>query len=673
MAIEPIIIRPSELPVRTNPVPSEVVPSDNNVTVAGVSWEDGVGAAVPPASQPEAEAGVINSKRMTPLTTKQAIDAQVGAKLAAYTPTSGLADVATSGDYDDLIGKPTLGTAAAADATDFATAAQGGLADTSIQPGDVGSGSDLSVDGGKLALRGDVKGYADELNLLRVDGSTVPVPLQDALLGGEVQADWFRWSTDGTDDALAVQRAIDYLEKLSDSGATSRGGIIRLGRKAYNWETIPETTEPGILIVGQGVGNTSNIYMDVTPYFDDAPTTVWIDHDEGEGIRFKNQGSGVMNFRLAGVQSRWDAAYDADAPAILFKPVDAVNGTVKGAICIGMRIDRHPGAAVKVVGNSLYHRFDHNTIFACKGHGVDVQSGAGDLVDAAHYPGLGTIDSNLIGYIGGNGIHYSDPTATNGGQGFRVRAFNNDIFATCGEASAYTVAASVYFKGENIVIDGNGLSGQTDNPWTDDAVEGAHVSGKNIIIRGNRFINCSQPIAWDGAYTPGNNSNGLVVEYNLVTQASLTVAVFVKVLNPTLAKGLVIRHGPQKTVAGPAFTGWHTAGVAYPLVEWRGTVTSAGGTKTIAAGVLTIDALEHEIAGEGSAADDLDSIVDADGAIPLRGAVVTVYNNQGYTITARHAGGGGNVRTKTAASVAIPSGSGPWQFKSDGFRMWLMD
>lgn len=46
---------------------------------------------------------------------------------------SDLSDVATSGDYDDLINKPTLGTAAAASSSDFATAAQGALADSAVQ------------------------------------------------------------------------------------------------------------------------------------------------------------------------------------------------------------------------------------------------------------------------------------------------------------------------------------------------------------------------------------------------------------------------------------------------------------------------------------------------------------------------------------------------------------
>ena len=47
-----------------------------------------------------------------------------------------------SGDYDDLTDKPTLGTAAATAATDYATAAQGATADSALQP--AGNGSALT-------------------------------------------------------------------------------------------------------------------------------------------------------------------------------------------------------------------------------------------------------------------------------------------------------------------------------------------------------------------------------------------------------------------------------------------------------------------------------------------------------------------------------------------------
>lgn len=126
-------VRPSELSPRASPVATEVVPSDNGVTVAGVTWAAGVNAGRPLANQAEAEAGSNATKAMTPLTVKQHVTARIGVDLAskaqgdkadtAVQPNE-LATVATTGDYDDLLNKPTLGTAAATDAGDYATAAQ---------------------------------------------------------------------------------------------------------------------------------------------------------------------------------------------------------------------------------------------------------------------------------------------------------------------------------------------------------------------------------------------------------------------------------------------------------------------------------------------------------------------------------------------------------------------
>jgi hypothetical protein len=50
-----------------------------------------------------------------------------------------LSTVATTGLYSDLLGKPTLGTAAATDVGNYATAAQGTKADSAVQPGSLGS------------------------------------------------------------------------------------------------------------------------------------------------------------------------------------------------------------------------------------------------------------------------------------------------------------------------------------------------------------------------------------------------------------------------------------------------------------------------------------------------------------------------------------------------------
>ena len=68
--------------------------------------------------------------------TGEQIDAGIGKADTAVQPAD-IATVATTGAYADLSGLPTLGTAAATDATDYATAAQGALADTAVQAGDL--------------------------------------------------------------------------------------------------------------------------------------------------------------------------------------------------------------------------------------------------------------------------------------------------------------------------------------------------------------------------------------------------------------------------------------------------------------------------------------------------------------------------------------------------------
>jgi hypothetical protein len=62
-------------------------------------------------------------------------DAGVSRRVTVGQVRPALATVATTGAYSDLSGRPTLGTAAAADTGAFATSAQGALADSAVQPG----------------------------------------------------------------------------------------------------------------------------------------------------------------------------------------------------------------------------------------------------------------------------------------------------------------------------------------------------------------------------------------------------------------------------------------------------------------------------------------------------------------------------------------------------------
>lgn len=132
-------IRIIDLPLATGPtapLSSDVIPIDGTSTRKATISSIGE-VAVPIANQSEAEAGVDASKRMTPLTTKQSIAVNAatpeqGAKADTAVQPGSLASVASSGNYSDLNGKPTLGSAASQNSSAFATAAQGSAADAAM-------------------------------------------------------------------------------------------------------------------------------------------------------------------------------------------------------------------------------------------------------------------------------------------------------------------------------------------------------------------------------------------------------------------------------------------------------------------------------------------------------------------------------------------------------------
>lgn len=71
-------------------------------------------------------------------------------------------------DYNELDNRPTLGTAAAAAVEDFATAAQGLLADTAVQP------NDIALDGGEFLVGGASGNEKRALNISDFGGSPPP-------------------------------------------------------------------------------------------------------------------------------------------------------------------------------------------------------------------------------------------------------------------------------------------------------------------------------------------------------------------------------------------------------------------------------------------------------------------------------------------------------------------
>lgn len=143
-----------------------------------------------------------------------------------------LAGVATTASYNDLVDLPTLGTAAATASTDYATSAQGALADTAVQPADLatvattGAYGDLS---GTPTL-GTAAATVSTDYATAAQGATADTALQPATIGVTVQ---------GYDADLADIAAI----------ADVQGDILVRG--ASGWERLAKSaTSTDVLTAG---------------------------------------------------------------------------------------------------------------------------------------------------------------------------------------------------------------------------------------------------------------------------------------------------------------------------------------------------------------------------------------------------------------------------------------
>lgn len=105
------VIRPNALPAAASVSPSAAIIVDSGAAVEKATPEQVVDATIPLASQAEAEAGVNNTKRMSPLRVKQAMDANMATTdaLASTDPGKGAAMVGFIQDLPAATPRTALG------------------------------------------------------------------------------------------------------------------------------------------------------------------------------------------------------------------------------------------------------------------------------------------------------------------------------------------------------------------------------------------------------------------------------------------------------------------------------------------------------------------------------------------------------------------------------------
>lgn len=183
-----------------------------------------------------------------------AATAAQGAKADTAVQPADLATVATTGDYDDLtnkptipaaqvnsdwnassgvaqiLNKPTLGTAASADTTDFATAAQGALADTAVQPAAI---ADMETQTHASATYATKSELADKQDIIQY--STMPTASADNVgdivqFVGTTTASYtngyfYKCVSDGADPATYSWEEVEVQASSGGSGLPDQTGM----------------------------------------------------------------------------------------------------------------------------------------------------------------------------------------------------------------------------------------------------------------------------------------------------------------------------------------------------------------------------------------------------------------------------------------------------------------
>jgi len=257
---------------------SAVQPDDLSTVATSGSYDDLTDKPTIPAPQVNADwnstSGLSQIVNKPTLGTAASADsssfatAQQGLLADSAVQPGDLAAVATSGSYNDLtnqpvippaqvnsdwnaitgvtqiLNKPTLGTAAAQDSTAFATAAQGALAQSAVQPGDLAS---VATSGAYGDLTGQptipaaqvnsdwdaTSGVAQILNkptlgtAALADSSSFATAAQGATADTAIQpADLAAVATSGSYDDLINQPTIPPAYTLPDATAATKGGVI---------------------------------------------------------------------------------------------------------------------------------------------------------------------------------------------------------------------------------------------------------------------------------------------------------------------------------------------------------------------------------------------------------------------------------------------------------------
>lgn len=480
---------------------------------------------------------------------------------------------------------------------------------TNLEDGDIIAvrGALASFDGGAGDFIVDASDTtsADDSAVVLVAGST---RLKRLGADEDVQPEWFLSASDGGDDALAFQRAVDFVEARSQVG-----GKIILSAKRYQWATKPIISRHGIQVIGQGSGNMVNF----TPAYN-AATEIEINQTTDHGIDIRGMNCRLAHFDMQAESSRRALAFDINKGGIHLEPPDDTNNESRcdRFFLDTVRVSGQPGDGISMVGGVTHSQLKSPEVIDCKGMGIRLDAGGSFGRTNRHYPGLIFIRHPRVGYVGGHAISVADPSVTiQFEMGVRVHIEDLDSYGNASDAAVRYSNHDVWMFAENSsirrsAVNGSGWDGSVLTP---EQHGGIYVAGRDIKLINNRYISTLQPVTV--GYISAQPTRGVEVSGIRTVQNSLTI---LEVVN-------VESGAEQVHVAADDVNGAHsflmTAGVPGSTLRDGSALVHEGGNVKLGS-VRSIETLT--INDDAVAELDFSIVSQATGVLTLAGSAISV-------------------------------------------------